>query len=77
VTREQMLVLRFDDLARESLPALNSSLRFLGLSGMAAAKLELRRTRKHPPINPATAERLRDSFAPYNAALPALGFEAG
>ena len=39
---------------------------------MDAAKLEPRNTRKYPPIDPATAERLREYFAPHNAALEAL-----
>jgi hypothetical protein len=70
--REQLLVLRFEDLAQEPLPVVNSSLHFLGLSPMAAAKVEPRNTRKYPPIDPATAERLRDYFAPHGAALEAL-----
>ncbi len=70
--RERVLVLRFESLAQEPLPVVNSSLRFLGLSPLAAAKLEPRNTRKYPPIDPATAERLRDYFAPHNAALEAL-----
>ncbi len=70
--REQLLVLRFEDLAQEPLPVLNRSLHFAGLSPLAAAKLEPRNTRKYPPIDPATAERLRDYFAPHDAALAVL-----
>jgi hypothetical protein len=75
--REQMLVLGFEDLAREPLPVLNRTLDWLGLPGMASARLEPRNTRKYPPLDPATAERLRAYFAPYNAVLPTLGFEPG
>ncbi len=71
-TREQLLVLRFEDLAQEPLSVVNRSLRFLGLSPLEAAKLEPRNTRRYPPIDPATAERLRNYFAPRNVALEAL-----
>jgi hypothetical protein len=70
--REQLLVLRFEELAKEPLPVLNSSLRFIGLPELDVAKLEARNTRKYPPIDPATAERLRDYFVPHNAALESL-----
>jgi hypothetical protein len=70
--RERLLVLRFENLAQEPLPVVNGSLRFVGLSPLAAAKLEPRNTRRYPPLDPATAERLRDYFAPHNAALEAL-----
>ena len=70
--REQLLVLRFEELVQAPLPVLNDSLRFLGLPAMSGAKLEPRNTRKYPPISAATAERLREYFAPHNAALEAL-----
>ena len=70
--REQVQVLRFEDLAGDPLPVLNRSLDFLGLPAMQRAALEPRNTRKYPPIEPATAERLRQHFAPHNAALEAL-----
>jgi hypothetical protein len=70
--REQLLVLRFEDLAQEPLPVLYGALRFTGLPPMDAAKLEPRNTRKYPPLDAATAERLRDDFAPHNAALEVL-----
>ena len=70
--REQLLVLRFEDLAKDPLPVLNRSLACLGLPAMQGAKLEPRHTRRYPPIETVTAERLRDYFAPHNAALEAL-----
>lgn len=75
--RQHLLVLRFEDLAREPLPVLNSTLDWLGLPKLDRARLEPRNTRKYPPMDPATAERLRDYFAPHNAALSGFGFEAG
>jgi hypothetical protein len=70
--RQQLLVLRFEDLAQDPLPVLNRSLQYLGLPAMGSAKLEPRNTRKYPPIDPATAGRLREYFAPHNRALEAL-----
>jgi len=70
--REQLLVLRFEDLVQDPLPVLNRSLGCLALSAMQGAKVEPRNTRKYPPIETATAECLRDYFAPHNAALEAL-----
>jgi Sulfotransferase domain len=70
--RQSLLVLRFEDLAREPLPVLNRTLGWLGLPAMTSARLEPRNTRKYPPMNPATAERLREYFAPHNARLESL-----
>jgi hypothetical protein len=67
--REQLLVLRFEDLAREPLLLANESLAHVGLPPLGGARLEPRNTRKYPPLDPATAERLRDDFAPHDAAL--------
>jgi hypothetical protein len=67
--REQLLVLRFEDLARDPLLMTNEALAYVGLSPMSGAKLEPRHTRKYPPLDPATAERLRDYFVPHDAAL--------
>ena len=36
-------------------------------AGDGSARLEPRNTRKYPPIEPATAERLREYFEPHNA----------
>jgi Sulfotransferase domain len=70
--RGQLLVLRFEDLARDPLPLTNEALAYLGLPPLGGARLEPRNTLKYPPINPATAERLRDYFAPHDAALAGL-----
>jgi hypothetical protein len=70
--RGQLLVLRFEDLAREPLPVLNRTLGWLGLPVMASARLEPRNTRKYPPLAPETAVRLREYFAPQNAELESL-----
>jgi hypothetical protein len=65
-------VLRFEDLARDPLKVLNETLAYLGLPAVATAKLEARHSRKYPPIDPRTAERLREHFAPHNARLQTL-----
>ncbi|MDH4166156.1 MAG: sulfotransferase domain-containing protein [Gammaproteobacteria bacterium] len=67
--REQLLVLRFEDLARNPLPQANAALAHVGLSPLGEAQLGPRNTRKYPPLDPATAERLRDYFVPHDAAL--------
>jgi hypothetical protein len=70
--REQLLVLRFEDLASDPLPVLNRTLEFLGLPSLQRAELEPRNSRRYPPIEPATTERLRQYFAPHTAALEKL-----
>jgi len=70
--REQTLVLRFEDMARDPLAVLARTLDFLGLPRVENVRLEARNARKYPPMAPATAERLRDYFAPYEARLQAL-----
>jgi hypothetical protein len=70
--RDQLLVLSFEELARQPLPVLSRSVAWLGLPAMHGAQLEPRNTRQYPPIEAATAERLRAYFAPHNAALAAL-----
>lgn len=70
--RSQVLVLRFEDLAREPLEVLNGTLDFLGLPRATAVSLEARNTRKYPPLAEATAGRLREYFEPHNRRLEAL-----
>jgi hypothetical protein len=70
--RGQFLVLRFEDLAREPLEALNTTLDFLGLPRAASVSLEARNTRKYPPLAQATVARLREYFEPHNQRLEAL-----
>jgi hypothetical protein len=70
--RQSLLVLRFEDLAREPLPVLNRTLGWLGLPVMESARLEPRNTRKYPPMTPETAAGLQDYFAPHNLALNTL-----
>ena len=70
--REQFLVLRFEDLAREPLATLNTTLGFLGLPPAAAVDLEARNTRRYPPMADAVAAQLRDYFEPFNRRLEAL-----
>ena len=70
--REQTLVLRFEDLAREPMAVLGQTLDFLGLRRIERVRLEARNTGRYPPMDPATAERLRDYFAPHEARLQAL-----
>ncbi len=70
--RDQFLLLRFEDLAREPLTVLNRTLGFLGLAPARTVHLEARNTRRYPPMQPATAEQLREYFAPHNRRLEAL-----
>jgi hypothetical protein len=70
--RERLLVLQFEDLGRAPMVTLHRTLEYLGLPALGRVKLEPRNARKYPPIKPATAERLREYFAPHNAALEAL-----
>jgi len=70
--REQFLVLRFEELAAEPLATLNRTLAWMGLEPLAQARTEPRNTRSYPPLEPATAERLREYFAPHEARLRAL-----
>jgi hypothetical protein len=70
--RERMLVLRFEDFARDPLAGLTRALDFLGLPAIDHVRLEARNTRKYPAMSPRTAERLREHFAPYNEDLARL-----
>ena len=69
---EQLLVLKFEDLAREPLEALNRTLNFLGLPRAASVSLEARNTRKYPALGETTAARLREYFEPHNQRLDVL-----
>jgi hypothetical protein len=70
--RERFLVLRFEDLARDPLAALNATLAFLGLPPATSVSLEARNTRRYPPMSEATEARLREYFEPYNRRLEAM-----
>ena len=70
--REQFLVLRFEDLAREPLVVLNRTLGFLGLPAAQSVRSDARNTRRYAPMGEDTAGRLREYFAPYNQRLEAL-----
>lgn len=70
--RERLLVLRFEDLVRDPLGVLNSTLEFLALPPAGSVRLEARNTRRYPPMTEATASRLRQYFAPHTARLEAL-----
>ena len=70
--REQLLVLRFEDLVKDPLETLNFTLAWLGLPPMIDARLEPRNTRNYPPMQPGTAARLNEYFAPQNRRLEAL-----
>jgi hypothetical protein len=70
--REQFLVLRFEDLAREPLAVLNQALGFLGLPPASAVSLEARNTRRYPPLAESTAAQLSAQFAPHNRRLEQL-----
>jgi hypothetical protein len=70
--RERILVLRFEDLAAQPMAVLDQTLGYLGLPALQRVKLEARNTRKYPAMAPATAERLKAHFAPFNAELESL-----
>jgi hypothetical protein len=70
--RDQFLVLKFEDLARHPLGALNATLGFLNLPPATEVSLEARNTRKYPPMAETTAARLREYFAPHNRQLESL-----
>jgi hypothetical protein len=73
--REQLLVLRFEDLVKDPLETLNFTLAWLGLPPMIDARLEPRNTRNYPPMRPETAERLKTYFEPWNRRLEELAGE--
>jgi hypothetical protein len=70
--REQTLVLRFEDLAREPMEVLARTLDFLALPRVEHVRLEARNVRRYPPMDPAIAARLREYFEPHEARLQAL-----
>jgi len=70
--REQLLVLRFEDLHRGALDVLNRALAFVDLPPLAHARLEPRNTRSYPPLDARTAQRLRQYFEPHNGRLEQL-----
>jgi len=70
--RQQLLVLRFEDLVKNPLAVLNQALAFLDLAPMSGARLEPRNSRKYPALDPATMERLRAYFGPENRQLEVL-----
>jgi hypothetical protein len=70
--REQLLVLRFEDLHRGALDVLNRALAFVDLPPLAHARLEPRNTRSYPPLDARTAQRLRQYFEPHNDRLEQL-----
>lgn len=70
--REQFLLLRFEDLVKDPLSVLNATLAFVGLPPAQSVDLEARNTRRYPPMQEATATRLREYFAPHNRRLEAL-----
>jgi hypothetical protein len=70
--REQLHVVRFEDLVKEPLGGLNETLAFLGLPAASRVDLEARNTRRYPPLPEATAQRLREYFEPHNRHLERL-----
>jgi hypothetical protein len=70
--RGQFLILKFEDLARDPLAVLNTTLRFLDLPPAATVSLEARNARNYPPLAETTAARLREYFTPHNRQLESL-----
>lgn len=80
VDRDRLLVLSFDDLREDRAAAFDRVQSFLGLERAGdAVTLESRNVRSgYPPIDPATAARLREHYAPHNRELEELlGRELG
>ncbi|NJD31329.1 MAG: sulfotransferase domain-containing protein, partial [Gammaproteobacteria bacterium] len=70
--RDRFRVVRFEDLVEDPLARLNETLAFLGLPAATKVDLEPRNTRRYPAMKAATAERLREHFAPHNRRLEQL-----
>lgn len=70
--RGQFLILRFEDLARDPLSVLDTTLGFLGLPRAPPVSLEARNTRRYAPMAEATAVGLREYFAPHDRRLETL-----
>ena len=70
--RQQLHIVRFETFVRDPLATLNEALAYLGLAPLAQARLEARNARKYPPLEAATAARLKEQFAPENSRLEAL-----
>ena len=73
--QEQILILKSEDLYTNTEAVVGTTLKFLGLPGLAPHQknrpFEVKNYVKqaHPKINPATKERLAAYFAPYNERL--------
>jgi len=70
--REQLLVLRFEDLVKDPLAVLNRTLAYVRLPAMTRASLEPRNSRNYPPMSTETERTLRETFAHENRRLEAL-----
>lgn len=71
--RERLLVLRFEDLAANPTAVLERTLGHLGLPSLGTRiRLEPSNTRRYPAMAPATAEKLKAYFGPYNTELETL-----
>lgn len=67
--REQLLILRSEDLYRSPSHVLNTVCDFLSLPPCTVEVFERYNHNEYPPMNPATRARLHDSFAPLNRRL--------
>lgn len=67
--RDQMLVLKSEDLFDHLPEALGRVLAFLGLPHWVPESSDAGREGGYPPMNPATRRRLRDHFEPHNRRL--------
>jgi tetratricopeptide (TPR) repeat protein len=69
---EQFLVLRHDDLRRNTSGTVRQVYRFLGLPDFVPDTTEMHNAGRYPPMAPAIEQRLRDWFAPHQQALGEL-----
>jgi hypothetical protein len=70
--REQLLVLRSDELRRSRLEVLNRCDSWMDLPATAQAPEGMRRVLSYAPMDPKTRSRLVDHFRPHNARLAQL-----
>jgi hypothetical protein len=70
--RERVLVLKSEDFFADPARELAGVHRFLGLSPMIPQQFKPYHLADYPPLDPATARRLREYFAPHNIRLATL-----
>jgi hypothetical protein len=70
--REQIMVIRSEDLYERSAETIAQVVQFLGISPMAPIPFLAHNRSSGPPLDPAIRDRLSRHFAPLNARLADL-----